>query len=449
MGKLKIRLFIAFISIIVLPIAVTALALAVQSSHLEQQDQTVSDSYEKMEKWLREEISREDGLSQINLKEAVERFSTDIKIMNRQGDVLFQSSSHISSDSNTAVSLPPSEFDILSTDGQLYNVEMRSHSNLTNHILRTILISVGLGVLTLLALIIIWTWYISRTILLPLREVYRATEEVREGNLDYPLPYKKKDEIGRFISGFHAMRLHLKQLKEEQKQYEESRTQLIANISHDLRTPLSSIKGYVEGLEDGVANTEEKRNKYYQVIRSKTNQLDRLIEDLFQLSRIELQKLPLHPELIDSEAFFQHVSEELKIEMEEKRVGFSAPDHFPSVTLSIDPERVVQVTTNLIDNAVTYGAEHVEMKAQLSGSDTFQLSIIDDGPGLEEDEFEKIFHQFYRGEKSRSQEHGGSGLGLAISKSIIEQHNGRLTVQSKVNQGSTFTIELPIVAENP
>nr|WP_245345353.1 HAMP domain-containing sensor histidine kinase [Halobacillus andaensis] len=321
---------------------------------------------------------------------------------------------------------------------------MRTQANLSRHILQSIFISVGLGVAALITLIIVWTWYISRTILLPLREIYRATEEVREGNLDYPLTYKKKDEIGRFIKGFNTMRLHLKQLKEEQKQYESSRQQLIANVSHDLRTPLSSIKGYVEGLQDGIADTKEKQDKYYQIIRRKTDQLDRLIEDLFQFSKMELNKFPIHQELVDSQAFLQDVLEEFEMEAEKKGVELSYQKPIPSVTLSIDPERIVQVITNLIENAIRYGAKSLEVNAKVSEQGTFQLAVHDDGAGIEAKEIDKIFLQFYRGEKSRSRELGGSGLGLSIAQSIIQQHSGQIIVQSKPNKGSTFTLELPL-----
>ncbi|MFC7321491.1 sensor histidine kinase [Halobacillus campisalis] len=446
MGKLKIRLIIAFLSIIFLPVAITGASLAIQSSQLERQDETVSESYQQMEEWLREQLSNHE-FAEINIEEAVERFSTDVKIMYDEGETIYQSSNHISDEESSAVSLPPDEFEVTSAEGYLYNVEMRSQANLTKNILQSILISVGLGAASLLTLIIVWTWYISRTILMPLREIYRATEEVMEGNLDYHLSYKKKDEIGRFIKGFNAMRLHLKELKEEQKQYEASRKQLIASVSHDLRTPLSSIKGYVEGLEDGVADTKEKREKYYQVIRRKTDQLDRLIEDLFQFSKVELQKLPIQQELIDSQVFLQDVLEEFEMEAEKKGVELSYDKPLPTVTLSIDPERIVQVITNLIDNAVRYGTKHLDIEAVVSEEGTFQLAVHDDGSGIEADEIESIFNQFYRGEKSRSRELGGSGLGLSIAQSIIQQHGGRLSAQSEPEKGSTFTIELPLLLE--
>ncbi len=128
-------------------------------------------------------------------------------------------------------------------------------------VLRLIFINVGIGLITLMLLIVGWIWYITMYVLGPIRHIYQATEEMRVGNLDYPITYKRDDEIGRFIQAFNLMREHLKKSYAKQKQYEVSRNVLIASISHDLRTPLSSIKGYVEGLLDGVARDEEMREK--------------------------------------------------------------------------------------------------------------------------------------------------------------------------------------------
>ncbi|PKR76808.1 sensor histidine kinase [Halalkalibacillus sediminis] len=442
MGKLKTRLILAFLSIILLPILTTGATLALQSSNIEAQEERVSQSHQQVEEWVNQELA-ENEISHVDFNGAVREYSTDIVIKNTNEEVIYQSSDEEFSEGSME-NLPPHSFSVTAGDGTTYNVEVRSQIDLTQQILQSIFISLGVGLVTLILLITLWTWYIARTILLPLREIYIATEEVKEGNLDYPLQYKKKDEIGRFVGGFNNMRLHLKQLREEQQQYEDSRKQLIASISHDLRTPLASIKGYVEGLQDGVADTEEKQQKYYQVINRKTDQLDRLIEDLFKFSKMELQQFPVNQKLIDSRDFLKDVLEEIETEMDKKDTHLIVQQPIPSVTLSIDPDRIVQVITNITENAIRYGAEHLTVSVEINENGEYQISFQDDGSGIGENELDKIFDQFYRGEKSRSRELGGSGLGLSIAQSIMNQHSGRIEVQSKHGQGSTFIVILPI-----
>ena len=446
MGRLKVRLILAFLSLILLPIGVTGSLLQLQSSELEEKERTYRDSMNELESTLKRQLNNT-SVSDLELNALVNQYAAEINIKDAEGETVFTSyKTPEAAPHNEAIVDSSTLFHVQAEDGRILFVELSSQMPFTDTILRSILISVGSGLIALILLIIGWTWYISRTILSPLKEIYAATEEVKEGNLDYPIQYRRKDEIGKFIRGFNTMRTHLKQSQEKEEQFKEDRKQLIANISHDLRTPLSSIKGYVEGLQDGVAQTDEMQKKYFRVIRQKTDQLDHLIEDLFQFSKLDLRQLPLDQQFVDSRVFFQSLLDDVVEDCKSKNVRIDVPRQIPSVTLSLDPVRIIQVMNNLTENAVRYGADSIVMAITIDHDQSnLTISVKDNGEGMEKEELTKIFSRFYRAEKSRSRESGGTGLGLAIVKSIIEQHGGSLWADSELNYGSTITFTLPFL----
>lgn len=446
MGRLKVRLILAFLSLILLPIGVTGSLLQLQSSELEEKERSYRDSMNELESTIKRELTQT-SVSDLELNALVNQYAAEINIKDAEGETVFTSyKDPEAAPHNEAIVDSSTLFHVQAEDGRILFVELSSQLPFTDTILRSILISVGSGLIALILLIIGWTWYISRTILSPLKEIYAATEEVKEGNLDYPIQYRRKDEIGKFIRGFNTMRTHLKQSQEKEEQFKEDRKQLIANISHDLRTPLSSIKGYVEGLQDGVAQTDEMQEKYFRVIRQKTDQLDHLIEDLFQFSKLDLRQLPLDQQFVDSRVFFQSLLDDAVEDGKSKNVCIDVPRQIPSVTLSLAPVRITQVMNNLTENAVRYGADSIVISTRIDHDESnFTISVKDNGEGMEKEELTKIFSRFYRAEKSRSRESGGTGLGLAIVKSIIEQHGGSLWADSELNYGSTITFTLPFL----
>ncbi|SFF92634.1 HAMP domain-containing protein [Halobacillus alkaliphilus] len=446
MGRLKVRLILAFLSLILLPIGVTGSLLQLQSSELEEKERTYRNSMNELESTLKRQLNNT-SVSSLELNALANQYAAEINIKDVEGETVFTSYKDSEAASqNKAFADSSTLFHVQAEDGRILFVELSSRMPFTDTILRSILISVGSGLIALILLIIGWTWYISRTILSPLKEIYAATEEVKEGNLDYPIQYRRKDEIGKFIRGFNTMRTHLKQSQEKEEQFREDRKQLIANISHDLRTPLSSIRGYVEGLQDGVAQTDEMQKKYFRVIRQKTDQLDHLIEDLFQFSKLDLRQLPLDQQFVDSRAFFQSLLDDTVEDGKSKNVRIAIPQQIPSVPLSLDPVRITQVMNNLTENAVRYGADSIVIAIKIEhDKSNLTISVKDNGEGMEKEDLTKIFSRFYRAEKSRSRESGGTGLGLAIVKSIIEQHGGALWADSELNYGSTIAFTLPFL----
>ena len=311
-------------------------------------------------------------------------------------------------------------------------------------VIKGMIFSLGSGFVSFILLIILLTWYISRTILKPLAELNQATERIAKGDLEFNIYTTNKDELGNFARAFESMLLQLKESLEKQKAIENARKEMIASISHDLRTPISSIQGYVEGLKDGVADDEETKNRYLKVIRDKTDQLNRQIEDLFEYSRLDAGQLKLRMEDADSREMLENVLGEVEFRHGNKGPSLEIIRPLPSVVVKVDPQRLEQVMMNLLENAFRYVPEdgQVEVKAWVD-DESLIVAVEDNGPGIPEQHLPHLFNSFYRGEKSRSRKSGGTGLGLAICKYIVDAHSGRIWVESKEGEGSKFFFSIP------
>lgn len=454
---LKTRLVLAFSSTILIPILVSIVFIIIFSETIDQRNKNNGDDLDQLFSEVKHSVQEHSADLEhpdkffIKIEPLLKKYDIELMILSPNKDHLFNSTDY--QQTNTP-SIIVDQFGKLNVDiptenyGQLSAIiKANSFStapfNLFKQIITIFIGSAATGIFVLVCLIALWTWYISKTILVPLKTIYRATEEVIEGNLDYPINYTKKDEIGRFIQGFDLMRHHLKKSIQQQLQYEKARKELIASISHDLRTPLSSIKGYVEGLEDGVAKNEEMQKRYLSVIKNKTNQLDRLIEDLFEFSKFELDKLPVERNLVNSKDFFLKAFQTANMNSQRSGVEMTLRGSIPSVCINIDIHRITQVLDNLFDNAVRYGGDKIEMEIILE--DRFlRVEIKDNGQGIAPDDLPYIFNTFYRGEKSRASDLGGTGLGLAIAKNILKAHDGEIKAESRQGIGSIFTFKIPI-----
>lgn len=452
---LKPRLILAFISIIVVPIVAAILFMTFYSAGMEERAGRSEDELDVLLSEVKTTINEnaqyleDPDLFYEKVKPLMQKYQIGLTVYSSEGETLFNSSGYqkrqeasiwLDRLGKLTVDVLTQEHGELSAEVQANSLSVPPFSQF-KEMIYAILGAIGIGLAVLLALILLWTWYISKTILQPLKEIYHATEEVIEGNLDYKIRYGKQDEIGRFIHGFDLMRDHLKKSIEQQQQYERARKQLIASISHDLRTPLASIKGYVEGLEDGIAKNEEMQKKYYSVIKSKTNQLDRLIEDLFEFSKFELEQLSIDKNLVNSREFFQEAFHNAQLDYQ--GVELVLADPLPSVSLQIDSDRIKQVMANLVENAVKYGGTSILLKVE-NQRGYLHVSIKDNGQGIVEEDLPFIFNPLFRGEKSRSRESGGTGLGLVIVKYIVEAHGGEIRAVSEPGKGSEFAFTLPL-----
>ncbi|GGG11697.1 sensor histidine kinase [Paenibacillus abyssi] len=294
------------------------------------------------------------------------------------------------------------------------------------------------------------SYLVSRSLIRPLDELKGAVEQIKDGNLNFVVKPTSNDEIGQLGTAFEDMRSRLKTSIDQSLQYEENRKELISNISHDLKTPITAIKGYVEGILDGVANTEEKREKYIRTIYSKASEMDKLIDELFLFSKLDLNKETYDFQSFDLHRYLSDYMEERQFDMEKSGVILEfVPAANVPVHVTADREKLSRVLSNIIDNSLKYmkvlpaGREKRVTVSLKEKEDCVKVEIQDTGPGINKQALPHIFDRFYRAEQSRSSANGGSGLGLAIVKHIVEGHGGTAEAASIEGQGSKIAFTLP------
>ena len=285
-------------------------------------------------------------------------------------------------------------------------------------------------------LITIW---VNRDIYKPIKQLSIAMKKIAEGDFDYRLEPMKDGEIGVLYNNYEQMRLQLKENAEEKAQNEKKSKELVSNISHDLKTPITSIKGYVEGIMDGVADTPEKMDKYIKTIYNKANDMDRLINELTTYSGIDSNKIPYHFHVINIADYFQDCVEEVGLDLDSKNITLNYTNLAPSDTAIVaDPEQLKKVINNIISNSVKYmGHDNGEIDIRiLDEGESIRIEIEDDGKGIPAKDIGNIFERFYRTDASRNSMQGGSGIGLSIVKKIIEDHGGYVWATSKEGEGT-------------
>ncbi|NLJ96628.1 MAG: HAMP domain-containing histidine kinase [Clostridiales bacterium] len=292
------------------------------------------------------------------------------------------------------------------------------------------------------SLLIFW---IYRSILKPLNVLRVATNHIKEGDLGYSVTSVSEDEIGELCNDFEGMRVRLKELIDDRLQYEEDIKELISNISHDLKTPLTAIKGYAEGLLDGVADTSEKQEKYLKTIYMKANDMTSLVDELGYYAKIDANTIPYTFKNINMTEYFEDCIEDLHLELEVKNIKINYENLIdPKVQIVADAEQLKRVIHNIIGNSVKYMDKPlgiITIKIQDLG-EYVEVDIEDNGAGISQEELPYIFDRFYRADVSRNTYKGGSGLGLAIAKKVIEDHSGTIWATSEKQKGTTISFTL-------
>ena len=282
-------------------------------------------------------------------------------------------------------------------------------------------------------------WWIYKTVSVPLAKLQEATRNIKEGNLDFEIKPENDDEIGQVCQDFEEMRLRLKANAEEKIEFDRENKELISNISHDLKTPITAIKGYVEGILDGVASSPEKLDRYIRTIYNKANDMDRLIDELTFYSKIDTNKIPYTFAKINVSQYFKDCLEEVGLDMEARGIElgyFNYADE--DVMVIADAEQMKRVINNIISNSVKYldkkkGIINIRI---MDVGDFIQIEIEDNGKGIAAKDLPNIFDRFYRTDSSRNSSQGGSGIGLSIVRKIIEDHGGRIWATSKEGIGT-------------
>lgn len=289
------------------------------------------------------------------------------------------------------------------------------------------------------------TFLVSKSIIKPLEKLKNSAILIKSGNLNFQLNNNAKDEIGELSRAFEDMRYRLKESVELQLQYENNRKELISNISHDLKTPVTAIKGYVEGIKDGIPDTPEKMEKYINTIYIKTINMDKLIDELFLFSKLDLKRVPFNFEKVDILEYLTDCMVELKFDLEKKNINITLVNELKEkVYVIADREKLKRVIINIVENSVKYMNKDVgEICIRVSEEEEkVSISFKDNGMGISKEALQYIFDRFYRADPSRNISTGGSGLGLAISKRIIEEHGGNIRAESDEKSGTSIIFTL-------
>jgi signal transduction histidine kinase len=277
-----------------------------------------------------------------------------------------------------------------------------------------------------------------------LRKMSEVVKKFEQGRFEQRIFDQKKDEIGQLAMTFNGMAETIVANMEELKKTDRLRRELIANVAHDLRSPLASIKGYLETIQiKDKQLTRQDREKYIDIILSVTNMLESLVEQLFELSKLDAKQTRPHPEPFSIADLVQDVIMKFKPRADKSRIDLQAvlPEQLPQVYADIG--LIERALSNLIDNALRYTPEKGTVKIEIVKADqSIKVVVADTGSGIQEEELPLIFDRFYRVEKSRARSTGGSGLGLAIAKKILDLHQSSIAVESKVNVGTTFSFNL-------
>lgn len=291
---------------------------------------------------------------------------------------------------------------------------------------------------------------IEKRILAPVDRLIQGVEAITQGNYAVQVEGQVPNDIGSLISAFNEMALKLQESENIKAEYEENRKALIANISHDLKTPMTSMQGYLEALLEGMVSSPEKVNLYLKTIYHNTVYTNKLIDDLFLFTKLDMQKLDFQFEEVQLGPFMEDLFEEFRFELEERECQFiytaSLGEDF---VVYLDGKRIHQAIWNIIGNAVKHGpADRLTISAKLYEQDQVVcIDIKDNGIGIPQDKLPYIFDRFYRIDHERPKDLMSTGLGLAIAKELVEAHGGQITVTSVEGEGTCFTIMLPITKQ--
>ncbi len=340
---------------------------------------------------------------------------------------------------------------IFINDTQQYTVvltvptkDFQSHSH--NNIL--LFIPVIILAILMLCLLIGFIKLLRHSIFEPISELHKATNSILMGDLQKPLTYDYDDEPGELCHDFEMMRSELLSASEQAKKLKENEKLLLACISHDLKTPLSSISGYVEGIKEGLVKDEEGIRRYSNIVMDKVTVLSKLIDDILEHSKTELNEFSIETEETYSKMYFTDIFDDVSNDVIRSGLKFRI-EEIPDYIVNIDLKRIRQVVYNIISNSLKFTQPGGEIYVSFFtnhgyNGDELVVSIKDTGKGISASDLPFIFDKFYRGEKARTLNIAGSGLGLSIAKYIIEKHGGNIECDSVLDVGTTIMFSLPL-----
>ncbi len=288
--------------------------------------------------------------------------------------------------------------------------------------------------------------YIGKAILVPLKNLSEALEHMKNGDLDFEFVGSGDAEIRRLCSSFEDLRLRLQKNVRLNLEKENEQKMLLANISHDIKTPITAIKGYVEGVRDGVAETPERQQHYLDTIYAKADAIEQMAENLSIYSKLELGRVQYNKSEADIFEFLTKVAKEFEIDLQASETELTLDISSEPATMLIDSEKLRRVFANIITNAIKY-KKPTGSKLKISGrkdENGIIISFADNGRGIAEKDIPHIFDGFYRGDPSRNSKVEGNGLGLSISRRIVNDHGGKIWIRSTEGVGCEVNISFVI-----
>lgn len=298
------------------------------------------------------------------------------------------------------------------------------------------LVLIGIAMFTLIF------WLLQRKAFGYIENISMAMKNIAGGDLSTRIEVEGDNEFSDMAATLNSMVSDIRSLMDKEREAERTKNELITNVAHDLRTPLTSIIGYLELLSKNGRLEEDTRNKYTQIAYAKAKKLEKLIEDLFGFTKLNYGKIAMKLEKTDIVKLISQLMEEFYPNFAEKNLAFSLKSSRPSACIDADPNLIARLFDNLIGNAIKYGAEGKEINIRIEYGEKYTtVFVINYGKVIPKEELPLIFDKFYRLEQSRSSETGGTGLGLAIAKNIVDMHKGSIEVKSDLN-GTAFIVKL-------
>ena len=458
--KFRTKLVITFLTVILLPLVLSAIAFVaigavmVHNSDLrygfETTDySTMSDSlasfsgitddiFYSLEETAEEEPARledKDFLAAVN----EDAFKKSSYILVRKDNTVYYSGNETATQKIFS-RLPAYGFESRDSNSDGSDGSVFIITRVNSVISKTLLIYMFFAIVIILIVTsVVLTQWIYKSVFAPINRLNVAMQNIAEGNFEYILTSEDTNEIGELYRNYEDMRLRLKESTEEKIQNERQNRELVSNISHDLKTPITAIKGYVEGIMDGVADTPEKMERYIKTIYNKANDMNRLINELTYYSGIDSNRIPYNFHRINVAEFFQDCVEDVGLDLESKDIELNYSNLVdPDTRIIADPEQLKKVINNIIGNSIKYidkpkGIINIRI---LDEVDSIRVEIDDNGKGIAAKDLGSIFERFYRTDASRNSAMGGSGIGLSIVKKIIEDHGGYIWATSKEGEGT-------------
>ena len=319
-------------------------------------------------------------------------------------------------------------------------------SNLaTNYSIMIVMSSISIILIGLLCMIV----YKCRVdVIQPIQKLKKSTEEILKGNYEQQTEYTKNDEVGKVYAVFEQMRIEIKELSIQRDEQEENQKKLVSNISHDLKTPLTTLKAYLDAIHDGVCPNMESIMEYVEIMQTNTDKMSRLIDDLLIHSLNELGHIPVYTKEQYSKEILSSIIQPISHYVRTSGVNFIEPTEIPNVLLSVDEHRLEQVISNLITNSLKHTSPGNSIIVSIDAEDKqLKIKIADTGEGILPKDMPFIFERYFRGALNLEKtviNNEGSGLGLSICKHIMEAHNGSIAFKSKKGEGTVFTLLLPL-----